>query len=123
MAQIKERENPSSTANSLKPDDIEQIHLAKAILTANFHNPPSLIELARQVSLNDYKLKQGFRQVFGTTVFGYLYQYRMEKARQLLAEQRLNVGEVAQAVGYANQSRFAVAFRKQYGVNPKSLTG
>ena len=43
----------------------------------------------------------------------------MEVARQLLAEQRMNVKEVARTVGYANQSRFAVAFRKQFGMNPK----
>lgn len=121
LAQIKEREKPSQNWRSLKPDDIDRIHLAKTILIANPENPPSLIELARQVSLNDYKLKLGFRQVFGTTVFGYLHRYRMETARQLLSERRMNVKEVAQAVGYANQSRFAAAFRKQYGINPKSF--
>ena len=106
-------------SRSLKPDDVERIHLAKAILTDNLGDPPSLMELARQVSLNDYKLKVGFRQVFGTTAFGYLHLHRMEMARQLLADQRMNVKEVARTVGYANQSRFATAFRKQFGMNPK----
>lgn len=106
----------------LKPDDIDRIYLAAEILTASLEQPPSLIELSRQVNLNDYKLKVGFRQLFGTTVFGYLHQHRMAKARHLLAEQQMTVGEVAQAVGYASQSRFAAAFRKQFGVNPKSYT-
>ncbi|MGG6269515.1 helix-turn-helix transcriptional regulator [Leptolyngbya sp. AN03gr2] len=105
---------------SMNLDDIDRIHLAKKIMTENADNPPSLLELARQVGLNDFKLKGGFRQVFGTTVFGYLHQHRMETARQLLAERRMNVKEVAQAVGYASQSRFAEAFRKQFGMNPKS---
>jgi AraC family transcriptional activator of pyochelin receptor len=120
LEQLKEIDKRTGTFCPLKPDDIDRIHLAKQILTTNPDNPPSLMELARLVSLNDYKLKVGFRQVFGTTVFGYLHRYRMEKARQLLTEQRMNVKEIAQAVGYANQSRFAAAFRKQFGINPKA---
>lgn len=76
--------------------------------------------LARQVNLNDYKLKVGFKSVFGTTVFGCLHQHRMETAQQLLSQGHLNVKEVAQQVGYASQSRFAAAFRKQFGLNPKA---
>ena len=119
LEQLKEIDKRTGSPCSLNLDDVDRIHHAKSILTASLDNPPSLMELARQVSLNDYKLKSGFRQVFGTTVFGYLHQYRMEVARQLLAEQRMNVKEVARTVGYANQSRFAVAFRKQFGMNPK----
>jgi AraC-like DNA-binding protein len=122
LEQLKDRDQQTGMPYPLKSDDVDRIHLAKTILTTRLDNPPSLMELARRVSLNDYKLKIGFRQVFGTTVFGYLHQYRMEKARQLLIEQRMNVKEVAQAIGYANQSRFAVAFRKQFGVNPKAFS-
>ncbi|MGJ3252774.1 MAG: helix-turn-helix transcriptional regulator [Elainellaceae cyanobacterium] len=120
LEQLKDIDKRTGPFCSLKPDDVDRIHHAKAILTANPDNPPSLMELARRVSLNDYKLKVGFRQVFGTTVFGYLHQHRMETARQLLKEQRMNVREVAQTIGYANQSRFAAAFRKRFGINPKA---
>ncbi len=51
----------------------------------NISNPPSLIELARQVGINECTLKRGFRQIFGNTMFGYLHDYRMEQARQLLS--------------------------------------
>lgn len=112
---------PSSTApKQLNRDDIDRIHEAKAILTRHWQTPPSLLELARQVGLNDYKLKLGFRQIFGTTAFGYLWHYRMEQARQLLIDGQYNIKEVSTLVGYAKQSNFAVAFRKKYGVNPKT---
>lgn len=107
----------------LKPDDIDRVHYARELLQQRLDNPPSLIELARSVGLNDCTLKRGFRQIFGTTVFGYLYDRRMEQARQLLQEQRLNVAEVAQIVGYANRRSFAVAFRKKFGVSPKQCAG
>ncbi|MDB9384626.1 helix-turn-helix transcriptional regulator [Nodularia spumigena CS-584] len=57
--------------------------------------------------MNERKLKQGFRQIFGTTVFGYLHDHRMEQAKQMLAEQKLSVAEVAHAVGYSHLSHFA----------------
>jgi AraC-like DNA-binding protein len=104
---------------SLKPDDVDRIHHAREILIQRLENPPSLIELARHVGLNDCTLKRGFRQVFGQTAFGLLHDYRLEQARQLLEERRLNVSEVARTIGFANRSYFAAAFRKKFGVTPR----
>ncbi|MEI1374667.1 MULTISPECIES: helix-turn-helix domain-containing protein [unclassified Nostoc] len=69
------------------------------------------------MGINECTLKRGF---IGTTVFGYLHDYRMEQARQLLLSRQMKIEQVAQKVGYANRSRFASAFRKKYGVNPKA---
>ncbi|PIG94150.1 AraC family transcriptional regulator [Gloeocapsopsis sp. IPPAS B-1203] len=104
----------------LSPDDVERIYYARDILITNLLHPPTLLELARQVAVNERKLKQGFRQIFGTTVFGYLHNYRMEQAKQMLAEQKLTVAQVAHAVGYSHLSHFAAAFRKKFGVNPSA---
>lgn len=104
----------------LQPSDIERLHHAKEILLQNSVTPPSLLELARQVGLNDYKLKQGFRQIFGTTVFGYLQIHRMKQAQQLLAESEFSVACVAQTIGYASQSRFCDAFKRQFGLSPRA---
>jgi len=84
FAQWGEAEKKSTPTSTLRANDIERVHYAKEILTSHWENPPSLLELAKQAGLNDYKLKQGFRHVFGTTVFGYLQQYRMELAKQYL---------------------------------------
>jgi AraC family transcriptional regulator, transcriptional activator of the genes for pyochelin and ferripyochelin receptors len=103
----------------LKPKEIEKIHHAKDILLRHLSNPPSLIDLARQASLNDFALKQGFKQVFGTTVFRYLHDYRLEIARQLLVSSDSKVQTIAQQVGFANRGYFAQAFRQKFGLNPK----
>ncbi|PSB23071.1 AraC family transcriptional regulator [filamentous cyanobacterium CCP1] len=105
---------------SLRPDEIERLHHAREILIQSLEYPPSLLDLARQVGLNDYKLKQGFRQVFGTTVFGYLQTQRMIQAKQLLADSNLSVAGVAQRVGYTSQSRFCDAFKRQFDVSPRT---
>jgi AraC-like DNA-binding protein len=109
-----------STSQPLRPEDVERIHYAKDVLVSRLSNPPSLIELARLAGINDCKLKAGFRQVLGTTVFGYLHSCRMERSRQLLEAGEMSVAEASHAVGYANRSHFAIAFRRKFGVNPSS---
>lgn len=101
------------------PGDLEQLYQAKEILLNNIVHPPSLPELARQVNLNERKLKAGFRQVFDTTVFGYLTQQRMARACELLTQERVSVAGVAAAVGYASVAAFSNAFRRQLGLSPK----
>ncbi len=122
LEQLQADRKPQVNENKLKSEDIDRIHQAKNILITRFHNPPSLLELARQVGLNDFKLKIGFRYCFGTTVFGYLRQYRMEHARQLLEQGNVTIAGVAREVGYANRSHFAAAFKRKFGVNPSIYT-
>ena len=102
----------------LRSADIERLQLARDILQQNFNHPPSLLELARQVGLNDYKLKRGFRQVFDTTVFGYVHTCRMEQAQRLLCDRELSIADVAEQVGYASPSRFCHAFKRHAGLPP-----
>ena len=121
LEQLKQSDKQTGKLYSLNSDDIDRIHLAKDILTTNFDNPPSLTELARQVGLNDCTLKRGFREVFGITAFGYLHDLRLEQARLLLQERRLNVTEIAHRVGFASRTSLSKGFRKKYGVSPKQF--
>jgi len=86
-------------------------------------SPPTLTDLARQVGINDCTLKRRFRQVFGTTVFGYLHNYRMEQARTLLLENQLTIAAIAHRVGYNNLCAFSTAFRKKFGMSPREMRG
>lgn len=115
--QLEQWERPSS---QLPADDVERLHHARELLIRNAENPPLLIELAHRVGLNDRKLKQGFRQLFGTTVFGYLQDYRMGQAKQLLEEERLTVAAIATSVGYRNPEAFSTAFRRKFSISPKA---
>ncbi|MEM9163802.1 MAG: AraC family transcriptional regulator, partial [Cyanobacteria bacterium P01_F01_bin.4] len=113
--------NENQPTTSLKLDDIDRIYLARDILIRNLDDPPSLLSLAKQAGINSFKLKQGFREIFNTTVFGYLHTYRMEEARRLLGLGELSVTQVAQSVGYSHPGKFAAAFKKKFGINPKAL--
>jgi AraC-like DNA-binding protein len=118
LAHTLDSNHPQKDAKLLKPEDVERIHYAKDVLSSRLRHPPSLIELARIVGINDCKLKAGFRQVFGTTVFGYLHSCRMEQSRQLLEAGEMTVTEAARAVGFVNRGHFAAAFKRRFGVNP-----
>ncbi|MBW4550213.1 MAG: AraC family transcriptional regulator [Aphanocapsa sp. GSE-SYN-MK-11-07L] len=104
----------------LKSSTIASIYDAKAQLLGNLEQPPSSLELANQVGLSDRTLRRGFQELFGTTVFGYLTQQRMEQAERLLRECQVTVAEVANRVGYANPSHFGAAFKRQFGITPQA---
>lgn len=108
-------------AVSLKQEDIEKILLAKKLVECDLQNPNSLLELSRKAGINDYKLKKGFKEITGHTVFGYLYKLRMEKAHSILSNEKKTVNEVAFLVGYKNPQHFIVAFKKHYNILPGSL--
>lgn len=105
----------------LGAQDCERLERARRILLTRMTSPPRLSELARLVGLNEAKLKAGFRAQFGDTVYGYLRRQRLEEAHRLLSRGRYNVSEVAVRVGYANPSKFAAAFRAQFGVSPSHV--
>ena len=109
---------PSAKASLRAAREVELLYDARRILEQEFTDPPGLIELARRVGLNDFKLKRGFRELFGTTVFGYVRKLRMDMARTLLENGDLTITEVALAAGYSHFGYFSAAFKKAHGVLP-----
>lgn len=100
-------------------ENVRKIRKAKEIITANMAEPPSLQELSDEIGLSLKKLKEGFKEVYGDTVFGYLFDYKMEYARKLLETGSHNVNEVGHKIGYSTASHFISAFRKKFGTTPK----
>ncbi|MGD1952478.1 MAG: helix-turn-helix transcriptional regulator [Leptolyngbyaceae cyanobacterium] len=111
---------PPKRSRCLSSDELERLHAAKAILTRNVSQYPTLSDVAQQVGLNEYRLKQGFRQVFDTTPFGYLHHCRMQQAQHLLLNSSLSIAGVAQRIGYRNPEAFSTAFRRQFRISPKA---
>ncbi len=93
----------------------------KAYLTDTFEKEHSLRSLSRQFGINECKLKKGFRELFGTTVFGYIHAMKMQQARTLMEEAGYTVSEVASRTGYKNPNHFSAAFKKQFGLSPSVI--
>lgn len=100
-------------------DNVLKIKKAKEIIIANLAEPPGLQELADEIGLTLKKLKMGFKQIYGDTVYGFLFDYKMDYARQLLDSGSYNVNEVGLKIGYSTGSHFIAAFKKKFATTPK----
>jgi AraC family transcriptional regulator, transcriptional activator of the genes for pyochelin and ferripyochelin receptors len=100
------------------PQEREKLMAVRRFLEQHFLEELSLEKLSRQFLLNEFKLKAGFKQFFGITVFGYVHELRMNYAGELLESGGMTVGDVAHQVGYQTDAAFIRAFRLFYGVSP-----
>lgn len=100
-------------------DNVRRIRNAKEIIISRMAEPPTLTELSTEIGLSLKKLKEGFKQIYGDSVYSFLFDYKMEYARKMLESGKYNVNEVGLKVGYSTASHFISAFRKKYGTTPK----
>ena len=96
----------------------DKIHDARNIILANYQNMPSLNELAKMVGTNECTLKKAFKQEFGTTVFQYLFDFRMNLAVHYLLDTSLPIADIGVKLGYDYQSHFCTAFKRKHGISP-----
>ncbi|THV61126.1 AraC family transcriptional regulator [Flagellimonas alvinocaridis] len=100
-------------------DNVRRIRMAKEIMISRMAEPPTLAELSQEIGLSLKKLKEGFKQIYGDSVYGFLFDYKMEYARKMLETGKHNVNEVGLKVGYSTASHFIASFKKKYGTTPK----
>lgn len=105
----------------LSAADIDKLHAAKHYIRQHMFEQLSLDQVSRESGLNEFKLKKGFRELFATTVFGYLNELRMSYARQLILNSGCSILEAAYSVGYSEPYSFTRAFRKHFGYLPSEL--
>jgi AraC family transcriptional activator of pyochelin receptor len=101
--------------------DKQRITFVKEVLLKNMQTPPSLPQLALMAGVNEYKLKKGFRELFGNSVFGYLSDLRLNNGRQQLSEKNKSVSEIAFELGYSSVQHFSTAFKNKFGYSPKNV--
>lgn len=93
---------------------------AKEYIHAHYADCIALNEIATALRVSPYHLSHVFSQESDFSLFGYLMQVRMNKAKELLRARRQNVSEVSRAVGYQNPNYFSKAFRKHVGKSPSA---
>lgn len=98
----------------------EKLQACKDLLVANFANPPSLIDLTKQVGINLFDLKVGFKKKFGLPPYQYLKNYRLDRAYDMLNDGKA-VTEVADHIGYISVGSFSNAFFDKFQQRPSSV--
>lgn len=91
---------------------------ARDRLLAYLANPPDLITLARHCGTNRNRLQQLFKTTLGMSVFGYVREQRLQRARALLAAGGQRIDQIATSLGYGHSHNFSRAFKQRFGLAP-----
>lgn len=116
-----DEDDPLASRPDLPRQEVERLCRARQVLRERLAEPPSLNELARIVGTNQPRLSRGFRALFGTTVFGFLREARLQRARELLTGTRLPVKTIALEVGYRNTADLTRGVKERFGITPTGL--
>lgn len=96
----------------------DQINEAKFLLETHYNQPLTIAALSQNVGMSESMLKAGFKSYFGTTIFNYLFNCRMNMATSFLVNDSLSVAEIALKTGYEYPSHFATAFKRKFAMSP-----
>ena len=80
-----------------------------------------LNDISKQFSYSLSSIKRIFKEETGSSIITYLNNLRMEKAKELLADKHLSIGDIALKVGFANTYYFSNAFKKRWGESPSKF--
>jgi two-component system response regulator YesN len=97
------------------------IQKIKQIIHSRIDQDVSLTYVAEQVNLNPQYLSTLFKTSTGQKYIDYIISYRVEKAKQLLADTHLKIYEIGFLVGYSNMKHFYNIFRKEAGITPSEF--
>jgi transcriptional regulator GlxA family with amidase domain len=80
-----------------------------------------LEQIAHTYGINEYKLKYGFKELYGTSVFRFLKQERLKKARLLIENTNTPINVIANICGYQNKAHFSKEFRNFFDLTPRMV--
>ena len=105
-----------------KSDKLRDFYIKEALtfIEQNFQSDISVEDIAASCGLNRSYFDKIFHTAIGKTPQEFLITYRMTKAAELLKLTKLSIGDISNAVGYANQLHFSRAFKNVYGISPKN---
>jgi len=99
-------------------EDVEKLHKVALIIEQNIQAPLSIALLSKTSGLNEYKLKKGFKQLYGISMTSYLQNLRMSKAKELLQDTDKTISEIAYELGFSHSQHFHRAFKKTFDTVP-----
>ena len=104
-----------------KPSELDKINKAKEFIINNLDENITIPILSNLVGTNQCYLKKGFKEVTGKTIFEFIQDNRMEKAKHLLQHTDKTIGDIALMTGYASVSSFSQSFKNYFGVTPGGI--
>ncbi|MBR0030736.1 MAG: response regulator [Treponema sp.] len=108
---------PNETGGKTKqfPESVQKIC---KYIEENYKKPINLDDIAEHCSYSRYHISHIFHDVSGFTVFSYLLEVRMQKAKELLQNSSLSIKEISHEIGFSDQNYFSNVFKRQIGLSP-----
>ena len=112
-------DSPLSAGPALEMDRVDKagVQRVREMLGENLQDPPALLDMSREAGMSHSKLNRCFKQLYGLTVFEWLRQARLDKARELLCG-GWPIAEAALKSGFSDQSHLNRCFKRHFGVTP-----
>jgi len=105
---------------SENPEDL-LIQMVADWMLRDLAAPPSFVEICERLDLTEYQLKTGFLRLYQASPSAWLRQQRLRRAAVRLVETDQTIAAIALGVGFQNPSRFAEAFRREFGIVPSEF--
>lgn len=114
-----------SDVQKVEPNGTIREVVAQAVqyINDNYFEELTLTSLAKRFNVESSYFSKLFRQETGSNLMLYIAKKRIEKAKELIKEQKNNLTEVAFMVGYDDYTYFSKVFRKMTGKSPRDYRG
>jgi AraC-like DNA-binding protein len=114
-------ESESTTAEiRLSKADIDLLNNIKTWIDQHYLEVGSLHQLTRRFYINSFKLKYGFKHLFSNSVMKYVDEHKMNYAHNRLQQDKVDLIDLSDELGYKHYNNFSTAFKKRFGYSPTS---
>lgn len=110
---------PATKSNQSTASLIQNVH---DYIINHLEEPlPSVKELSKLFGTNEFKIKEGFRQFFNTSVYQFYNEERLKKAHLLIQQTSEPLKNIAYSCGFSDYVNFYKAFKKRFGYAPSAM--
>ena len=116
LSEVSERDQ----AAALRPREWQRVYAARDFIEANAGKPVTLEAIGQQVGISVNTLQRLFHSAYGMSVFEFIRTQNLRRARDALLREGVTVAQAAYLAGYTSPANFATAFKRRFGVSPKT---
>ena len=121
LLELKNADESERHPNSRKSDAL-LIQRVYDYILAHLEEPlPSLKELSKLFGTNEYKLKDGFRHFFKTSIYKFYTVERLKRAYLMIQQTTIPLKNIAIMNGFTDYPNFSKSFKKQFGISPNEI--
>lgn len=110
-----------SRRNYVTWDDEKKLYQVKERIDKSPLSLPPTEELCHIAQMSQSKLRIAFKSLYGITLYSYIKESIMKRAMQMLADDELNIKNIAHLCGYENAAKFSAAFKAIHGITPSAF--